>query len=40
MVDRNNLPSPLRRVHSIDTYWRLLKTFLFAQAFLIAFSAF
>jgi len=29
----NNLPSPLRRVDSVNTFKRQLKTFLFAQAF-------
>jgi len=30
----NNLPSPLRRVHSVDTFGRQIKTFIFAQAIL------
>jgi len=28
----NNLPAPFRRVHSVNTFKRQLKTFLFAQA--------
>jgi len=32
--DWNNLPSPLRRVDSVNIFKRQLKTFLFAQTFL------